>query len=767
MANPAVLTGPFVSNVRADLVPRGAYVQNQVIVKFKNGINPRSALGREVSVLQRGQRLEVLAQQTGVDTTVVDVLDGIEAGVLEINSGQTVPATVFALSANPDVDYVEPNYLMELEDTVAPTDGFFGQQWGLNNDGASNVPGDSNFPAGIAGVDSRACDAWNTSTGSGVVVAVIDTGIRTTHVEVDDNLWVNPGETAGNLIDDDGNGYVDDINGADFRFTSTDDGDVTDENSHGGNVASIIGAERNNTGIVGLAYDCQLMILKVAGASNSVELAAVVKAVDYATDNGANVINLSLSSNSASRALKDAIDRAADSNILCVCASGNQASDLESSPRFPAAYKSPNIVTVGAHSPADTVAEFSNIGATAVDLFAPGGDTADSGATAPTGGSGYFILGISHTSDTGIGGAVGTSQAAPHVAGAAALLYANFAGISYSDVRKRLMESANAGAGNYAGQCQSGGRLDANAALSADITHTIFLDGIAPEGGSEGTQVTLTGVGFGSTTGTVSLTIGVNPAVNLTIDSWDENTIMATIPSGVATGTGTIAVTNAGSDTSNTADFTTNGAGVVYQVTQQPFSPRTFTTGAIASLSGLNPGGASPFGIAAFTVSSGFHFEFYGTDIADALLAVTNFGIAQFDTSTFTLSNQQLPSATNPDNLLAPFWGTLHPTANTEVRLEGDGTFLAIEWKNVGYGLPVFVSGSQVGYLAVGEGTFQLEMLDNGNNDIFFHFIDTDFGHPDADEGGAMTIGIENADGSEGTQWTAPVPSGTTLRFRP
>lgn len=297
--------------------------------------------------------------------------------------------------------------------------------------------------------------------------------------------------------------------------------------------------------------------------------------------------------------------------------------------------------------------------------------------------------------------------------------------------------------------------------------HTIFLDGVEPEGGSEGTQVTLTGVGFGSSTGTVSLTIGANPAVNLDITSWDENTITGTIPAGVATGSGTIAVTNAGSDTSNTADFTTNGAAIVYQVTQQPFSPRTFSSGAIANLTGLNPTGAGVFAIAAFSVSSGFHFDFYGTDIASDTLFVTNFGIAQFDNSAFTLSNQQLPSATNPDNLLAPFWGTLHPTANTEVRLEGDGTFLAIEWKNVGYGLPVFISGSQVGYLAVGEGTFQLEMLDNGNNDIFFHFIDTDFGHPDADEGGVMTIGIENAGGSEGTQWTAPVPSGTTLRFRP
>ncbi|MCA9795104.1 MAG: S8 family serine peptidase, partial [Candidatus Eremiobacteraeota bacterium] len=446
VADPATLVQPFVSNVQADAIPQGAYVQNQVIVKFKNSGNPRSALGREVAVLQRGQHLDVLAQQTGVDTTVVETLDGIQAGVLEINSGQTVPATVFALSANPDVEYVEPNYLMQLADSVtAPTDGFFAQQWGLNNDGASTVPGDTNFPAGLANVDTRACDAWATTKGSGVIVAVLDTGIRATHVDVDDNLWVNTGEIAGNLIDDDGNGYVDDINGADLRFTSTTDGDLTDENSHGSNVASIIGAEENGTGVVGIAPQCKLMILKVGGTGGAItiELAAAVKGVDYATDNGANVINMSFTSKTSSRALKDAIDRAAAQNVLCVCASGNDTDDLETTPHYPAAYKSPNILTVGAHSPTDTVSEFSNVGATSVDLFAPGGDTMDSGATTPTSASHYFLLGIANTGDNSYIGAIGTSQAAPFGAGAAALLYSHFGGISYSDVRKRLMAGTN------------------------------------------------------------------------------------------------------------------------------------------------------------------------------------------------------------------------------------------------------------------------------------------------------------------------------------
>lgn len=749
-----------------------------MLVKFRPTVNRSSVLGREIFNLRAGQNLPILAQQTGVDTTVLETFDHLGVSLLEINSSESVPHAVRLFSEFGAIEYAEPDFIYQLHDATNPTDPFFKNiangvvQWGLDNDGAADVPGDANYPTGIDNVDIRACDAWATATGTGnsvnkgdgVVICVIDTGSRITHNDLAANLWVNPAETPGDLLDNDNNGYVDDVNGVNTSVGALTVSDVSDGNGHGTNVAGIAMADENAFGIVGVAPEAKLMTIKVSDNQAAFVGSSVIRGIEYATAQAAagqpvRVINMSLGGNDPSRAMKDAIDAAGAQNILVVVSAGNENFDLGANPRYPANYTSANLMVVGAHSPYDTRAGFSNSGDLECDIFAPGGDS-NLMNNPPVN---VLILGPAITGDSDVSLFAGTSQASPHVAGAAALLYANNPGISYSEVRKRLMASANGGLDHYDGLCLSNGRLDANAALTVNTANTIFLDGATPSGGHTGSQIVLEGVGFGATQGTGQVVINVGGAVNATITSWSENRIEAVVPAGVNTGTGTISVTNNGAGTSNTVPFTTNGAAIVYQVTQVAHAPVNVSgTSADTTLSGLAGAFQAKFEVMRFD------FNFYGTTFQNNVdfLQVTSFGATQFDVGASSLNNTSLPNAAAPNSLIAPFWGLMHPTTNTEVRISNPvGGPMVIEWKNLGFGLPIFSGSTFIGTGAVGEGTFQLEL--RADNDIFMHYIDVDFGHPDGDGGSDLTIGVENAGGTEGTQWNQPVTNGMSLRFRP
>ncbi|HBY73291.1 MAG TPA: hypothetical protein DEG44_01225, partial [Candidatus Kerfeldbacteria bacterium] len=187
----------------------------------------------------------------------------------------------------------------------------------------------------------------NSVTGSGIIVAVVDTGADYAHEDLDANNWVNTAETAGNNIDDDANGYVDDYYGYDFigsLYTSIDpDNNPQDEHSHGTHVSGIIAAENNTVGVRGIAPSAQIMPVKVLDSSGYGFDSTIADGIRYAVDNGADVINLSLGSSMGTNTLKEAIDYAATNNVLVVAASGNSATF--SSPSYPAAYS--NVVSVG------------------------------------------------------------------------------------------------------------------------------------------------------------------------------------------------------------------------------------------------------------------------------------------------------------------------------------------------------------------------------------------------------------------------------------
>lgn len=259
---------------------------------------------------------------------------------------------------------VEPNYAVSAQ--LTPNDPRFSELWGLNNTGQTG---------GTAGADIDAPQAWDTTTGSSaVVVAVIDTGVDYLHPELSGNMWRNPGETGSgrenNGVDDDANGFVDDVYGWDFV---DEDNDPIDAHSHGTHVSGTIAARGNNgVGVVGVNWQCRIMACRFLDASGSGWTSDAVEAVNYAVANGAKVLNNSWGGGGYSSALEAAIAYARQQGVLFVAAAGNAGTDADQYPMYPAAYPDSNIVSVASTDHNDELSYFSNWGATSVDVAAPG-----------------------------------------------------------------------------------------------------------------------------------------------------------------------------------------------------------------------------------------------------------------------------------------------------------------------------------------------------------------------------------------------------------
>ena len=356
---------------------------------------------------------------------------------------QTEDSAIQALKANVNVEFAEPNYIYRIN--RVPNDAMFGQLWGMNNAGQTDTAGQ----VGTAGVDINVEKAWDIQTGTkDKIVAVIDTGIDYTHPDLKDNMWTNDAEVNGKAgVDDDGNGFIDDIYGIN-AITGT--GDPKDDHGHGSHCAGTIGAKGNNgTGVAGVNWDVRLMAVKFLDKDGSGTLENAIKGIDYATKMGAKVLSNSWGGGSFSQNLQDAIQRSNDAGALFIVAAGNDYNDNDVTPTYPASYPVSNVVAVAAIDNQGNKADFSNYGKTSVHVAAPG-------------------VNIVSTTGGVYESFSGTSMATPHVAGVAALIWANEPNLTAHEIKSRLIATVHPMT-NLRGKIISGGRIDAYAALTNTV----------------------------------------------------------------------------------------------------------------------------------------------------------------------------------------------------------------------------------------------------------------------------------------------------------
>jgi len=350
-------------------------------------------------------------------------------------------------SQTPGVLEIEPDFIIDAPPATGPATPVPGT-------GTSSVPNDPGYPLQWAPPIMQAPTAWTITTGARiVVVAVLDSGIDLSHPDLIANTWKNPRELATNGIDDEKNGFIDDVYGWNF-LTNTNN--VQDGYGHGTHVSGIIGAVGNNgIGITGLSWQVALMPLKILGDNGVGTVSAALAAMSYVTmmrrDFETNIVvsnNSWGASTGASLVMRDAIAAMGDVGITFVAAAGNNASNNDIVPRYPSSYDVPNVIAVASSDQADTLSSFSNYGPTTVDLAAPGSLIY---STLSGGQYGYLS---------------GTSMAAPQVSGAIALLNAGKPGLTVAQTRAAILSSTDT-IPSMVGLTVTGGRLNINGAMVA------------------------------------------------------------------------------------------------------------------------------------------------------------------------------------------------------------------------------------------------------------------------------------------------------------
>jgi subtilisin family serine protease len=308
-----------------------------------------------------------------LDTRTTEAFPALDIKVVEFDRDRPVEEVLAAYRRDPKVEYAEPDFFRYP--AAAPNDPRFAEQWGVQNTGQS-----VERIQGTPGADIDALPAWETSRGDSAVVALVDTGVNIDHPDLAPSIWTNPAEIPGDGQDNDGNGYVDDVNGWNFH-----DGNATvfnefDGEEHGTHTAGTLAAAANNgEGVSGVAPAAGIMPLKACGAGTCTS-SAIVAAFDYAARNGADVVNGSFGGVEFSQAEKDAIERGKDKGLLFVFPAGNAGEDADAAPFYPASYDNENIVSVAASDNRDELADFSNYGTASVDLAAPGVGILSTGA---------------------------------------------------------------------------------------------------------------------------------------------------------------------------------------------------------------------------------------------------------------------------------------------------------------------------------------------------------------------------------------------------
>jgi len=434
------------------------YVEGEILVKLRSGLPSIDGPEQVADLILPGRAAQVDRIEASGDG---------ELFLFRFDSSIKVQDAIQSALRDPRVEYAEPNYLLRPAETV-PNDEFFNLMWGLANNGDNS---------GAAGADIGATRVWDITQGSqDVVVAIVDTGADLTHPDLSPNAWVNPGEVAGNSVDDDRNGFVDDINGWNFISNNSSVFENSFDDRHGTHVSGTIGAAGNNGfGVAGVAWRVKLMSVKFIGRRNGDlegTTSDAIKAINYTTaqrNRGINIraINASWGNADKSQALRDAIAAAGQAGILFVTSAGNGGDDsfgddVDQQPDYPAAWSKDisTMISVAALDRTDRLPLYSNYGHESIDVAAPGGVcNCPNGiySTLPGGAYGY---------------AFGTSMSTPHVTGIAALLWSTDASLTPAQVKERITRTAHPVTA-LASKVVSSGRASAFNALTNTIPQDV------------------------------------------------------------------------------------------------------------------------------------------------------------------------------------------------------------------------------------------------------------------------------------------------------
>ncbi len=428
--------------------PHLEFMPGEVLVRFRS--EAVAVKGRRAAMALRARGGEIMAEVEDFDGS--EIVKGLR--VARVAKADTLNA-VAAFNARADVLYAEPNYIWRK--TRLPNDARFPEMWGLKNTGQVGFNDYTEQSAsGTPGADIDAELAWDITTGSrSVVVGVLDGGADINHPDLKDNIWVNPGEVPNNNLDDDGNGFIDDVNGWDFHHNDKTIFDNEDGDDHATHVSGTIGATGNNgVGVTGVNWQVSIMELKVLGPDGG-STTKIINGYNYVRmmrERGVNirVLNNSYGGGGKSQAAFEAINALNGAGILFVAAAGNESVDNFGSPHYPSGYDLPNVLGVAATDRFEQIAKFSNFGARLVSMGAPGRGVL---STIPNGDYQFFS---------------GTSMASPHVAGAAALVLAINPSIAVQNLRGVLAYSGEV-TPSLQGKTTTGRRLNAHNSIQSAL----------------------------------------------------------------------------------------------------------------------------------------------------------------------------------------------------------------------------------------------------------------------------------------------------------
>ena len=543
------------------------YVPGELLIQFKGAAAPRL-----MNAAMQGVRTRAM---NGVRATLLrrSPVSGVEHWKLP--AGVTVTSAIKQLKRNAQVEFVEPNYRRHLR--LIPNDPLFLNQWGLQNSGQTINDSSGAVITGVAGADMGLATAWAAQTGNpAVVIAVLDDSVDINHPDLAANIWTNPGEIAGDGIDNDANGFIDDVHGWDFKNNDNNpSADIGAGEGHGTAVSGCIGAVGNNgAGISGVNWNVSIMPLKF-----NLDVASEVMAIDYAIANGATIMNASFGGLTPSVAEQQAVQRLQNAGILLVAAAGNDNGNNDLVADYPSGYANPNIIAVGASNSSDVLTSWSHYGATSVDIAAPGASIFTT--RSPNG-----VIGNTRPPATGLfyDFIAGTSFSSPYVAGIAALIKAQFPAATFQELKGRILASATQLAAMQ-GLISSGGRADAATALVIPAQPVLLIGKVSWNDGGNGM------IDPGETA-TVAIQLD-----NVWANATGVSATMTALSANLIVNTATVAYPNIASGTSRSANFSVSASPATGQqlyrfklditVAGGPVTTRYYQIGAGALRSGV------------------------------------------------------------------------------------------------------------------------------------------------------------------------------------